>query len=111
MLNFTAPDKSSSIPLEANSIYVGVVTQVSGNRVFVEVPQIAPGFSFGPCLVAANDVQVSATTTVTKSGQGFVTSVQTTVTRQRIVPPVGSRVFCAFLNGSIDELAVLGSIL
>lgn len=110
MLNLTAPQKSSSVELESNAIYVGTVTRVQGNRVFVEVPQVTRGFSFGPCLVAANDVQVSATTTTTSS-EGYVTSVQTTVTRTRVVPQVGSRVLCAFLNGSIDELAVLGSIL
>jgi hypothetical protein len=110
MINQIAPQKSSVVPLEANSIYVGKVTKVDGNRVFVEVPQVVQGFSFGPCLVAANDVQVTSTTTTSKS-EGYVTDVQTTVTTSRSVPAVNSRVLCGFLNGSIDELVVFGSIL
>jgi hypothetical protein len=110
MMDLIAPQKSSVVPLESNSIYVGRVTRVDGNRVFVEVPQVVQNFSFGPCLVAANEVQVTSTTTTSKS-DGYVTDVQTTVTTTRVVPAVGSRVLCAFLNGSIDELVVFGSIL
>jgi hypothetical protein len=111
MINLTAPAKSSSVELQPNAIYVGVVTNVEGNFVFVEVPQVAAGFSFGPCLVAAGDVAVQVQTTTTKNIDGLVTDVQTSVTKTRVIPSVGEKVFCSFLNGNIDELVVLGSIL
>lgn len=110
MRNLTAPQKSSSVELQSNSLYIGIVSSVVGSRVFVEVPQVAQGFSFGPCLVASDDVSITTTTSTTKS-EGYVTDVETTVTRTRMIPQAGSRVLCSFLNGSIDELVVLGSIL
>jgi hypothetical protein len=111
MINLTAPQKSSSVELRPNSVYLGTVTRIEGNTAFVEVPQVAAGFSFGPCLIAAGDVSVVVQTTTTKNIDGVVTEVQTTVTKTRIPPPVGGKVLCTFLNGSIDELVVLGSIL
>jgi hypothetical protein len=111
MINLTAPEKSSSVPLQSNAVYVGTITSIEGNSAFVEVPQVASGFSFGPCLIAAGDVEVQVETTTTKNLDGLVTDVQTTVTKTRISPSVGDKVLCTFLNGSIDELVVLGSIL
>lgn len=111
MINLTAPEKSSSVELQPNAVYLGIVTNVEESFAFIEVPQVAPGFSFGPCLVAAGDVEVIVETTTTKDINGFVTDVETTVTKNRIAPAIGDKVLCTFLNGSIDELIVLGSIL
>jgi hypothetical protein len=139
---FTSPTKAASVELPRNGLYIGKVTQIQGSTVFVEVPQLAPGFSYGPCQVLANNLLVqifkddalvdTATTTssaiisvsggngtpvVTSSGQ-FVTSIQKTfddfvtgVTVEMVPPPVGSFVLCGFLNNSLDEMIVLGSIL
>lgn len=111
MINLTAPDKSSSVQLQSNAVYVGTVTNIEGNFAFVEVPKVSPGFSFGPCLIASGDVEIQVQTTTTKNIDGFVTDVETTVVKTRAIPVIGDRVFCTFLNGSIDELVVLGSIL
>jgi hypothetical protein len=139
---FISPTKAASVELPRNALYIGKVTQVEGKNVFVEVPQLSPGFSYGPCQVVANNlrveiskddalVDVSTTSSsavvsvsggngspvVTSSGQ-FVVSVQessdqfvTNVTVSLVPPPVGSFVICGFLNNSLDEMIVLGSIL
>ena len=142
MFNLISPDKASSVELEKNGLFVGTVTSVEENKVYVEIPQLTPGFSYGPCLVVANNLQVTLTradamvsttkTTsnaiVTVSGGGmspvtstsspFVTNVTDNknqfvvlVDVEMVVPPVGSSVLCGFLNNSLDEIIVLGSIL
>lgn len=97
-----APNKTAGVPLQPGGIYLGVVRQVSGNQVFVEVPSIQPRFAFGPCLVVANRV-----TTTTTSSNGYLTSVTV-----EIVPPqLGDRVICGFLDNEKSELVVLGRVL
>lgn len=96
------PTKTVNLPLEPGGIYIGIVRQVSGNQVFVEVPLIAPGFSFGPCLVVANRAVTTTTT-----ADGYVTSV--TVTNS--APLLNDKVVCAFINNERSELVVLGRVL
>lgn len=97
-----APNKTVGLPLQSGGIHLGVVRQVSGNQVFVEVPSIQPRFAFGPCLVVANRVQ-----TTTTSSSGYITSV----TVEIVVPQVGDKVVCAFLDNEKSELVVLGRVL
>lgn len=112
MTQFIAPTKTASVEIPRNGLYIGIVTQVEDTRVYVEVPQLTPGFSYGPCLVLANNVN-----TATTSGSALITtggSTSTflkTVTVTRVVPPVGTFVLCGFLNNGLDELVVLGSFL
>lgn len=80
--NFTARNKTVSIPLEGGGIYVGRVAKKTGAQVFVEVPSLSPKFAFGPCLVS-----------------GTIAALE-----------VNDRVICAFLNNSTSELIVLGKI-
>lgn len=98
----TVPSKTAGTPLEPGGLYLGIVRQVSGTQVFVELPLVSPGFAFGPCFVVANRASV----TTTSSG-GYLTSVTVTNT----VPNVGDRVICAFLNNERTEIVVLGRVL
>lgn len=100
--NVVVPTKAANTPLEPGGIYLGIVRQVAGTQVYVEMPLVSPGFAFGPCLVVANRAVVTTTT----SG-GYVTSV--TVTNS--VPNVNDRVICAFLNNERSEVVVLGRVL
>jgi hypothetical protein len=97
-----APNKTVGVPLQPGGIYLGIVRQVSGNQVYVEVPSIQPRFAFGPCLVVANRV-----TTTTTSSEGYLTSVTVEV----VAPQVGNKVVCAFLDNERSELVVLGRVL
>ena len=103
---FTAQNKTASVALQTNSLYVGIVTRVDGSSVYVEIPTLSPGFSFGPCPVLAGRLSYTSTTAITVSG------TDTVVTEIFEVPPqVGETVLCGFINNSIDEVIVLGSIL
>lgn len=97
-----APSKTVNTPFDGGGIYVGTVRQVAGKQVFVEVPSIAPRFTFGPCLVVNNRI-----TTTTTSSSGYLTSV----TVSNNPPAVGDKVVCAFLNNEKSEMIVLGRIL
>lgn len=97
-----APNKTVGLPLEGGGIHLGIVRQVSGTQVFVEVPSIQPRFAFGPCLVIANRIQ-----TTTTSASGYLTSV----TVENVAPQVGDRVICGFLDNEKSELVVLGRVL
>ena len=97
-----APNKTAAVSLEAGGLYIGTVKQVAGSQVYVEVPSIAPRFAFGPCLVVANRV-----TTTTTSSMGYLTSVTVEV----VAPSIGDKVVCAFLDNERSELVVLGRIL
>lgn len=101
---YTSPSKTSSVPLQTNSLYIGIVKRVDGKQVWVEIPTISPGFAFGPCLVAAGVAAYSSTTAITSDSSPVVTSIDQ-------VPAVGRNVVCAFINNSLDEVVVLGAIL
>jgi hypothetical protein len=112
MTQFIAPTKTASVELPRNGLYIGVVTQIEENRVYVEIPQLTPGFSYGPCLVLANNAEAATT----KDGalvnlSGTKEQFVQTVSIQRVVPEVGSFVLCGFLNNGLDEIVVLGSFL
>lgn len=142
MYNQISPDKAASVELEKNGLFVGSVTSVEDKYVYVEIPQLTPGFSYGPCMVVANNLQVTLTradavtstdtttasavvsvsgggnTAVTSTSSQFVKTVTDNTNEfvvlvdvEMVVPPVGTLVLCGFLNNSLDEIIVLGSIL
>ena len=102
--SYTSPGKTASVRLQTNSLYVGIVRKVEGKQVFVEIPAVAPGFSFGPCPVVAGVTAYSSTTSITGDGSPVVTSINQ-------VPSVDQNVLCGFINNSLDEVIVMGTIL
>lgn len=112
MTQFIAPTKTASVELPRNGLYIGIVTQVEGTQVYVELPQLTPGFSYGPCPVLANTVNTSTTSgeALTSTGGAKSTFIKT-VSVNRVVPEVGAFVLCGFLNNGLDEIVVLGSFL
>ena len=107
---FIAPGKTVNTPFTAGGTYVGVVKQVTGKSIFVEVPAIAPGFAFGPCLVTSNAFAITLTKTTVSTPSGTTQAV-TNAVLANIAPPVGSKVLCTFLNGEKSELVITGRIL
>jgi len=81
--NYTSPDKTASVAFRPNGIYAGIVTRVDTGlqRVWVMIPRIANGFQFGPLSVATT-----------------------------ILPIVGDRVACMFVEDRQDDLVILGSL-
>lgn len=47
----TNQSKSSQVPVDANAVFVARVTGVADSGVFVNVPNLAPNQTFGPCQV------------------------------------------------------------
>jgi len=80
MQGFTAPTKTASQPLPQNGVYAGEIIKIDGDEVYVKIPYVSAGFSFGPCLVG-----------------GYTGGA---------VPAVGQRVICGFLNNSLDECVI-----
>lgn len=105
-----APGKTVNTPFEGGGTYVGVVKQVSGKNIFVEVPAIAPGFTFGPCLVTSNAFSITLTKTTVTTPSGTTQAV-TNAVLANIAPSVGSKVLCTFLNNEKSELVITGRIL
>ena len=103
------PNSAASVPKDGGGTYVGTVTSVSGNSVYVEIPLVAPGQSFGPCLVGGGKPQLSVTKQTISTGSGSV-EVVTGVSMTVAVPTVGSRVLCAFIDNRLEEVVVLGSV-
>ena len=79
---FVSPTKTASVSQQINGIYVGKISRVVDNEVFVEVPSIINGFSFGPAIVTNFDA----------------------------LPVVNDIVVCGFLNNSLDEITVIGKL-
>jgi len=77
---FTSPTKTASQPLPQNGVYAGEIIKIDGDEVYVKIPYVSAGFSFGPCLVG-----------------GYTGGA---------VPAVGQRVICGFLNNSLDECVI-----
>ena len=69
--------KASSRKPRTGGLYKGKVERVTGG-VFVSVPKVAPGQTFGPCMVFGP------------------------------YPIAGDNVLCAFLDNRFEELVVLG---
>jgi hypothetical protein len=116
-MKFTAPEKTSSVPQQGGGLYVGTVTSIRGNYLFVEIPAITPGFNFGPCLSVLSPISrqietESATQTIPVTGEPQTITVNDPAQTLQIatLPRVGSKVFCAFVNGGLDEVIVLGEI-
>jgi len=105
-----APGKTVNTPIQAGGVYVGIVRQVSGTQIFVEVPKVAPGFVFGPCLVTSNAFSLSVTkqTVTTPSG---TTQAVTNVSLNNSAPAVGKKVLCTFLDNEQSELVITGQVL
>ncbi|KWW97393.1 hypothetical protein LI90_4365 (plasmid) [Carbonactinospora thermoautotrophica] len=64
-------------------VWVGTVTRVEGGALYVEVPRLAPGLEFGPCLA----VEVPG-----------------------VAWAAGDRCLVACLEGRVDDLAVIGRL-
>lgn len=77
---FVSPTKTASVSQQINGLYAGKVSRVVDGEVFVEVPSIINGFSFGPAIIS----NYSST------------------------PSVNDVVICGFLNNSLDEIVILG---
>ena len=101
---YTSPNKAHSVTKEGGGTYVGTVTSTT-NGVFVEIPKVAPGQSFGPCVVAAGAFAINQTKQ-TVSGVQVVTNVSLSLNK----PTVGSKVICMFLDNKMDEVIVVGSV-
>jgi hypothetical protein len=69
--------KASSRKPQPGGLYKGIVVRVAGG-IFVDVPKVAPGQTFGPCMVFGP------------------------------YPILGDNVLCAFLDNRFDELVILG---
>jgi hypothetical protein len=69
--------KASSRKPQPGGLYKGIVVRVAGG-IFVDVPKVAPGQTFGPCMVFGP------------------------------YPILGDNVLCAFLDNKFDELVILG---
>ena len=104
--NLIAPGKTVNTPFDGGGVYVGIVRQVSGSSIFVEVPAVASGFVYGPCLVTSNAFSLN----VTKQTVDGVLVV-TNVTLSNVAPPVGSKVLCTFLNNEKSDVVITGRIL
>lgn len=105
-----APGKTVNTPFEGGGTYVGIVRQVSGKNIFVEVPAIAPGFTFGPCLVTSNAFSLSLTKSTVTTPSGTTQAV-TNASLSNVAPSVGNKVLCTFLNNEKSELVITGRIL
>lgn len=101
---YTSPNKAHSITKEGGGIYIGTVTSTT-NGVFVEIPKVAPGQSFGPCVVSAGAFAINQTKQ-TVDGVQVVTNVSLSLNK----PSVGSKVICMFLDNKMDEVIVVGSV-
>lgn len=77
---FVSPTKTASVSQQINGLYAGKVSRVVDGEVFVEVPSIINGFSFGPAIIS----------------------------NYSSAPSVNDVVICGFLNNSLDELVILG---
>ncbi len=101
---YTSPNKAHSITKEGGGIYIGTITSTT-NGVFVEIPKVAPGQAFGPCVVAAGAFNLDLTKQ-NVSGTMVVTDVKIELGQ----PQVGKKVICMFLDNKMDEVIVVGSV-
>lgn len=83
MSTYFARAKSASTPVSTNGIYFGVVRRVDTNlnRVWVEIARLNRGFQFGPLAVVGP-----------------------------VLPVVGDRVACEFVEDKTNDLVVLGVV-
>jgi hypothetical protein len=75
--DFTNPLKGSSSKSKTPGFYLGKVTRVTGG-IYVSVPSVAPGSTFGPCKTFCSQ------------------------------PVMGQTVLCGFLDGKFNEVVILG---
>lgn len=105
-----APGKTANTPFDGTGIYIGIVKQIEGKRVYVEVPEVAPGFFFGPCLIVSNAFSLSLTKQTVDTPTGTTQAV-TNATLANVAFSVNDFVLCAFINGEKSELVIMGRIL
>jgi len=105
---YTSPNKAHSVTKEGGGVYIGTVTSTT-NGLFVEIPKVAPGQSFGPCVVAAGAFAITQTKQTVSTPSGTVQAV-TNVSLSLNKPAVGSKVICMFLDNKMDEVIVVGSV-
>lgn len=101
-----APGKTVNTPFQGGGVYVGIVRQVTGSAIYVEVPEVASGFVYGPCLVTSNAFSLNVTKQTVDGVQ-----VVTNVTLSNVAPPVGRKVLCTFLNNEKADVVITGRIL
>lgn len=96
---FTSPGKSASVPQQGGGLYVGTVSSVGANGLFVNIPGVASGFPFGPCpsIKNVNSEQIALTG-----------NAQTIEAFQEYA--VGDSVLCAFLENKLDQVVVIGKL-
>lgn len=105
---YTSPNKTHSVTKDGGGTYIGTVISNS-NGLFVEIPKVAPGQSFGPCVVAAGAFAITQTKTTVSTPSGTTQAV-TNVSLGMNKPAVGSKVICLFLDNKLDEVIVVGSV-
>lgn len=79
---FTARTKAVGVPFQGGGIHYGIVRKVDGNKVYVEIPSVAPKYAFGPCIISG-------------------------VSEPLVI---GDAVICGFLNNSASELVVISKV-
>lgn len=109
MRNYISPNKTASVSREGGGIYVGTVTSTTSEGVFVEIPGVAPGQSFGPCLIAGSGISLELTKETVTTPTGTVEAV-TDVAVNVAGATVGSKVICMFLNNGLNDVIVVGSV-
>lgn len=78
MARFSNSKKASSRKPVPGGLYLGTVTRVSTQGVFVNIPKVASQTTFGPCIVFC------------------------------VYPIVGQKVLCGFLDNRFEEVVILG---
>lgn len=102
------PNKAYSVPKEGGGSYIGTVVSVTGG-IFVEIPSVAPGQSFGPCTTSGVfSLSLTYTTVTTPTGTAqAVTGVQLVPGGS---PSVGDAVTCVFLDNQLNEVVIIGIV-
>lgn len=108
MATFLSPNKTYGVPKEGGGSYIGIVTSVSGG-VFVEIPSVAPGQSFGPCSMSGM-FTLSLTYATVTTPTGTVEAVTGAQLVPGGTPSVGSNVTCVFLDNQLNEVAIIGVV-
>lgn len=75
---FTKTGKGASVKPTRNGHYIGKVSRTTGG-IFVKIPKVAPGITFGPCRKFFSEALV-----------------------------VGDSVLCTFLDNKFDEVVLVG---
>lgn len=106
--NYISPNKAHSVPKPGGGTYIGIVTSVNGG-IFVEIPRVAVGQSFGPCSMTGVFTLTLEKETVT-TPTGTVEAVTDVTLSGGGNPNVGDQVVCMFLDNQLTEVAIVGIV-